>query len=641
MSKWITLLLVLLSCGLHAQAIVRQLPPAGIELSDAQRQEVILARDHLAERLVEIPEAAPRRADLEIYHKAISYAVEFGEFYRPKDLEAVRLIVAAADARADELASGAGQRHGMLVRGYRSSIDGSVQPYGLEVPEGLDLRKPVPLWVWLHGRGDKETDLHFITGRLGKPGQFRPDNAIVLHPFGRQCIGWKSAGEIDVFEAIDDVARRYEIDRDRIALMGFSMGGAGAWHIGAHYTDRFAIVHAGAGFAETAEYNRLERANYPASYEQTLWRLYDVPNYVRNFFNVPLVAYSGELDKQIQAARVMERALAAEGKELKHLIGPEMGHQYDPQSRKEIEGIVRAAVAEGRAPARDTIHLQTQTLRYNRMHWISATGLEEHWQDSRIDASRRGGKLEISTKNMVAFSMEPPGGALSSLTVDGVQLQVPDGAGAIHLYRTAGTWRLGQPPENRPRKRPGLQGPIDDVFLAPFMLVLPTSTPANVKVGAWVEAELGHFEQRWRATFRGELKRKRADQLTPEDHVRFHLIAFGDPASNPIIANAVASWSDLSWDLDTLEIGDCSLPAASHLPLMIRPNPGNPKKYLVINSGPTFREGHDRTNSLQNPKLPDWALINLDQAPDDTVAGKVIAADFFDEGWQLKRRAGE
>ena len=45
-------------------------------------------------------------------------------------------------------------------------------PYGLEIPEGLDLSKPVPLYVWLHGRGDKDTDLHFIRGREGKRDRF-------------------------------------------------------------------------------------------------------------------------------------------------------------------------------------------------------------------------------------------------------------------------------------------------------------------------------------------------------------------------------------------------------------------------------------------------------------------------------------
>ena len=96
--------------------------------------------------------------------------------------------------------------------------------------------------------------------------------------------------------------KEYRIDEDRIALMGFSMGGAGAWHIGAHYTDRFAIIHAGAGFAETAKYNRLKPEKYPPAIEQQLWGNYDVPAYARNLLNTPLVAYSGEVDKQKQAA---------------------------------------------------------------------------------------------------------------------------------------------------------------------------------------------------------------------------------------------------------------------------------------------------------------------------------------------------
>ncbi len=458
MSLWNALLLILLAGELYAQPITRRLPPPGIELTEAQRQEVAAARDHVAERLVGISAGHPRRTDLEIFHKAIAYALEFGEFYREKDLDVVRSIVAAADQCADELEAGTETRRGLRVCGFRSSIDGSVQPYGLEVPEGLDLDKPVPVWVWLHGRGDKETDLYFINGRLKKPGQFRPQDAIVLHPFGRQCLGWKSAGEIDVFEAIDDVAKRYKIDRDRIALMGFSMGGAGAWHIGAHYTDRFAIVHAGAGFAETAEYNRLAPDRYPPDYEQTLWRLYDVPNYARNFFNVPLVAYSGELDKQIQAARIMGQALAGEGKELKHLIGPGMGHKYDKQSREQIEGIVQQATAAGRESDPDDVSLQTRTLRYGRMHWIRATGLEEHWADSRIDASRRDGKLEIHTKNIAAFEIQQPAKApLRKLTVDGDVLLDPPDLGPIHLVRADGAWGFGERAAQQMRKRPALQ----------------------------------------------------------------------------------------------------------------------------------------------------------------------------------------
>ena len=69
---------------------------------------------------------------------------------------------------------------------------------------------------------------------------------------------------------------------------------------------------------------------------------------------------------------------------------------------------------------------------------------------------------------------------------------------------------------------------------------------------------------------------------------------------------------------------------------MIYPNPLNANRYVVINSGPTHREGHDRTNSLQNPKLPDWSIINLDELPNDMAPGAVVSHGFFDERWQVK-----
>jgi hypothetical protein len=43
----------------------------------------------------------------------------------------------------------------------------------------------------------------------------------------------------------------------------------------------------------------------------------------------PTVAYSGEIDKQKQAADVMERALRGEQVDLMHIIGPQTGAQ-DP-----------------------------------------------------------------------------------------------------------------------------------------------------------------------------------------------------------------------------------------------------------------------------------------------------------------------
>ena len=93
---------------------------------------------------------------------------------------------------------------GLVVRGYKSKIDDSVQPYGLVVPASYDLKtaRLFRLDFWCHGRGEKLTELNFLDGRLKNLGEFTPPNAFVLHLYGRYCCANKFAGEIDLFEAL-------------------------------------------------------------------------------------------------------------------------------------------------------------------------------------------------------------------------------------------------------------------------------------------------------------------------------------------------------------------------------------------------------------------------------------------------------
>ena len=93
----------------------------------------------------------------------------------------------------------------------------------------------------------------------------------------------------------------------------------------------------------------------------------------------------------------------------------------------------------------------------------------------------------------------------------------------------------------------------------------------------------------------------------------------------------------VSWNKTSVQVGAKTFPAAGHVPALIHPNPQVRKRYVVINSGPTFRESHDRTNSLQNPKLPDWAVFDLSRLPDGEAAGKIAAAGFFGERWELQK----
>lgn len=627
--------------------IPRRLPPPGIEIPDAVRNSlrdrVARLRDGLARHAQE-----PQAPDVEVFVKAVELALLHGEFYKQQDFDAAKTLLDEAERRLEQIASAPwNAAKGLVVRGYRSSIDGSPQPYGLVIPADLNLQddQPAPLYVWLHGRGDSQTDLHFIRQRMTQVGQISPPGAIVLHPFGRQCIGFKSAGEIDVLEAVEHVQANYPIDPNRVALMGFSMGGAGAWHLGAHYADRWVALSPGAGFAETARYTRLRPEDYPPKYEQLLWGVYDVPAYVRNLFNLPVVAYSGERDKQIQAARVMEEAFQ-EGRELRHVIGPGVEHKYHPDSLAEILAIVGKAVEQGRDPAPEEVHLQTRTLRYSRMFWVEALRLDEHWRDTRIDAAfANEGDLTITTRNVAALRLHDRwrDRPQAKVVIDGQTLDQPlSAAKDAILVKEDGQWRWTGSDGVSPRrekaaelvKRPGLQGPIDDVFLAPFLVVAPEGVSPHPQVQRWVEFESAHFRERWRSVFRGELRWKSADEVTPEDFQQYHVIFWGDPHSNRWIRR-IHEKLPVRWNGAQVQVGDQAYDAAAHVPALIYPNPLHPEKYVVLNSGPTFREDHDRTNSLQNPKLPDWAVIDLTQPPTGSAPGRIAAAGFFNETWRL------
>lgn len=661
---------LILAAGSFAQdsrpLIERVLPPEGLDIPAGQRHGWERRLEAARQRLARVEDAG-LASDVEMLLKAVELAIAHREFYTPRDFAKADWALDLAEERLGQLEKGQApwrKARGLVVGGYRSSIDGSVQPLGLVIPQELDLSRPVPLYVWLHGRGDRNTDLHFLQERATRPGQITPPDALVLHPFGRHCVGYKHAGEIDVLEAVAAVQQRYPIDPDRIVLIGFSMGGAGAWHLGAHYADRWVAVAPGAGFAETARYQRLTPDRYPPWYEQALWGQYDVPLYVRNLFNTTVLAYSGELDRQIQAARVMEEAFASQGRQLTHLIGPGVEHRYEPKTLEELLRRLAEAVARGRNPDPDTVYLQTRTLRYSRQFWVQALGLEAHWKDSRIDAVREQETIRVQTQNVTALALklrplpwnvvldgqtlrvEPARPAKASGVAAAGGAAAEEGAashGAWRTFvRTLGRWSLQDefPAAAGLRKTPGMQGPIDDAFLSRFLVVAPSGTSPNPRFQAWVEQELAHFRDRWRALMRAELPLKQDREVTPADlEAGTHLVLWGDLHSNRVLAQLAGQlpvrYQERQWSL-----GGVTYDGDRFAPVLIYPRrlpAGRPAGYLVLNSGLTFREGHDRTNSLQNPKLPDWAVIDLAQPPDAMAPGKVHDADFFDEQWRLQR----
>src|SRR5262249_47468640 len=134
-------------------------------------------------------------------------------------------------------------------------------------------------------------------------------------------------------------------------------------------------------------------------------------DYAVNLFNCPTVAYSGEIDKQKQAADIMARAMAAEGLTLEHVIGPKTAHAYHPQAKEEINRRIDSIAARGRNPVPKRVRFTTWTLRYNQMLWVTVDGLGKHWERPRVDAGIAGPPaVLVTTENVTALTLSMPAG---------------------------------------------------------------------------------------------------------------------------------------------------------------------------------------------------------------------------------------
>jgi dienelactone hydrolase len=604
----------------------KQIPPAGVPVPDADRAELESGLRQLHQEIDALRKShAELLPDVEVFHKAVQVALAHNEFLNAKEIPAGKELIKIGLERAKELRENKpawATATGLVPRAYVSKIDASLQPYGLVVPPtyraGSDHRHRLDFW--LHGRDESLTELRFLQGRLKSPGEFTPADTIVCHLYGRFCNASKFAGEVDLFEALDSIKKRYSIDENRICIRGFSMGGASTWHLAAHHAGLWACAAPGAGFAETPVYANIYKDPVkPTAWQETLWHWYNATDYAGNLFNCPVVAYSGELDKQKAAADTMAKAMKDEGLDLIHVIGPKTEHRYEPEAKKEVARRVDEFAARGRDPNPKKVRFTTWTLRYNQMRWITVDGLEKHSERATVDAEQDSGKLSLSTRNVSALSVDLAG--ISKIVADGQELPWTP-----HLHKIDGRWAAGAP-GGRLLKRHELQGPIDDAFMNRFLFVTPSGKPMSEKTGAWVAAEQARAIEMWRRFFRGDPIVVRDDAVTEAMIASSNLVCWGDPQSNKLLEGIVEKLP-IKWTPKAVGVGSKTYDADTHVPVLIYPNPLNPERYVVLNSGFTFQDQAPASNSRHVPMLPDWAVINV-------TAKKVVAADFFGERWEL------
>jgi len=221
----------------------------------------------ITERTAKLKEASAKMSpDVTVFAKAAEWIVRHEEWYTTDSVKQTLAILDEGFKRVDAVNAGIRPwRHvdgQMVARGYQSNVDGSIQPIGVIYPHGYgrDKTKKWRLDVHLHGRDSSITEVKHLYQHLGKAAP-KDQDFVQINIYGRGNNAYRWAGETDVIEALEKFIQSEEsdhyrdvIDRRRVVLKGFSMGGAGTWHIGLRYPERFAVIQPGAGFTTTHGY---------------------------------------------------------------------------------------------------------------------------------------------------------------------------------------------------------------------------------------------------------------------------------------------------------------------------------------------------------------------------------------------------
>jgi predicted peptidase len=207
---------------------------------------------------------------------------------------------------------------------YHSSQFGQRIKYLFFRPVIDDQNQKLPLVLFLHGKGQRGDDLSRVKvpRPLTDPKTQQNFPCFVVAPQCPADVRWieypledKSAYRIDdlpengimptVMEIVELICRENPIDRNRIYLTGYSMGGFGAWYAAIQYLDVFAAVAPVSGAGD--------------------------PTKAAVLATKPVWAFHGENDPTVpvEASRKMIEAITRSGGSPRYTEYPEAGHDIN------------------------------------------------------------------------------------------------------------------------------------------------------------------------------------------------------------------------------------------------------------------------------------------------------------------------
>jgi predicted peptidase len=157
---------------------------------------------------------------------------------------------------------------GFMVRTVKSNGNSK---YSIFVPRDYNPSRKYPTIVFLHGIGEAGGDgVKCTTVGIGPAIANRNGNFPFIVLFPQTGWDWTNDGSGKlVIDVLNDAAKSYSIDMDRVVLTGLSSGGKGTWVLGARYADTWSALVPMGGYAAYDAVPQLVKSGMP------IWALHN------------------------------------------------------------------------------------------------------------------------------------------------------------------------------------------------------------------------------------------------------------------------------------------------------------------------------------------------------------------------------
>lgn len=180
--------------------------------------------------------------------------------------------------------------------------------YLLHLPTNLDSQEKWPLILFLHGSGERGTDLSKVKViGLANKIDTEPDFPfIVISPQCALDTRWQDHLD-ELTTLLDEIIANYPVDTQRVYLTGLSMGGQGTWSMAIHEPDRFAAIAPICGRRPPAD---------------------DLAAEVQKIKHLPIWVFHGEKDDvvPVEESRIMVDLLEKAGADVRFTPYPDDDH---------------------------------------------------------------------------------------------------------------------------------------------------------------------------------------------------------------------------------------------------------------------------------------------------------------------------